>query len=72
MPATIRESLPYGGVPMESPLRRRHREKPRLVTICDVSDSVRNASRFMLQLVWSLQECFCRCGSTCSSRRSPR
>src|SRR5437867_1327855 len=41
-------------------LRRRHREKPKLVTICDVSDSVRNASRFMLQLVWSLQECFSR------------
>src|SRR5439155_1613350 len=45
---------------MEVVLRRRHREKPKLVTICDVSDSVRNASRFMLQLVWSLQECFSR------------
>ena len=57
---TIRKSLSYGGVPMEVILRRRHREKPRLITICDVSDSVRNASRFMLQLVWSLQECFSR------------
>ena len=57
---TIRTSLQYGGVPMELRLRRRHREKPRLVTLCDVSDSVRNASRFMLQLVWSLQECFSR------------
>jgi uncharacterized protein with von Willebrand factor type A (vWA) domain len=57
---TIRKSLQYGGVPMEVFLRRRHREKPKLITICDVSDSVRNASRFMLQLVWSLQECFSR------------
>ncbi|HEY3066108.1 MAG TPA: VWA domain-containing protein [Methylomirabilota bacterium] len=57
---TIRKSLQYGGIPMEVMLRRRHREKPKLVTICDVSDSVRNASRFMLQLVWSLQECFSR------------
>jgi uncharacterized protein len=57
---TIRNSLQYGGIPMEVMLRRRHREKPKLVTICDVSDSVRNASRFMLQLVWSLQECFSR------------
>jgi uncharacterized protein len=57
---TIRKSLQYGGIPMEVVLRRRHREKPKLVTICDVSDSVRNASRFMLQLVWSLQECFSR------------
>jgi hypothetical protein len=57
---TIRASLQYGGVPMEVRFRRRHREKPKLVTLCDVSDSVRNASRFMLQLVWSLQECFSR------------
>ena len=57
---TIRRSLAYGGIPMEVFLRRRHREKPKLITICDVSDSVRNASRFMLQLVWSLQECFSR------------
>jgi uncharacterized protein with von Willebrand factor type A (vWA) domain len=57
---TIRKSLSYGGIPMEIFLRRRHREKPKLITVCDVSDSVRNASRFMLQLVWSLQECFSR------------
>jgi uncharacterized protein len=57
---TMRKSLSYGGVPMEIVLKRRHREKPKLITICDVSDSVRNASRFMLQLVWSLQECFSR------------
>jgi uncharacterized protein len=55
---TIRQSLQYGGIPMEVRFRRRHREKPKLVTLCDVSDSVRNASRFMLQLLWSLQECF--------------
>ncbi|MBI3454703.1 MAG: VWA domain-containing protein [Candidatus Rokubacteria bacterium] len=55
---TVRASLQYGGVPMDLRWRRRHREKPRLVTLCDVSDSVRNASRFMLQLVWNLQECF--------------
>ena len=55
---TLRASLQYGGVPVELRWRRRHRDKPRLVTLCDVSDSVRNASRFMLQLVWNLQECF--------------
>ncbi len=57
---TLRRSLQYGGIPMELRFRRRHREKPKLVTLCDVSDSVRNASRFMLQLVWSLQDCFSR------------
>ncbi|HXG03886.1 MAG TPA: VWA domain-containing protein [Candidatus Binatia bacterium] len=57
---TIRRSLRYDGIPMEVRLRRRHRDRPKLITICDVSDSVRNASRFMLQLVWSLQDCFSR------------
>ena len=55
---TFRASLQYGGVPLDLRWRRRRREKPRLVTLCDVSDSVRNASRFMLQLVWNLQDCF--------------
>lgn len=57
---TARRSLQYDGVPVELRYRRRHRERPRLVTLCDVSDSVRNASRFMLQLLWSLQDCFAR------------
>jgi len=55
---TFRANLKYGGVPIDLRWRRRHKEKPRLVTLCDVSDSVRNASRFMLQLVWNLQDCF--------------
>ena len=55
---TFRASLQYEGVPVDLRWRRRHRDKPRLVTLCDVSDSVRNASRFMLQLVWNLQDCF--------------
>ena len=55
---TFRASLQYDGVPLDLRWRRRHRDKPRLVTLCDVSDSVRNASRFMLQLVWNLQDCF--------------
>jgi uncharacterized protein with von Willebrand factor type A (vWA) domain len=57
---TVRANLRHGGVPVDLRWRRRHRDKPRLVTLCDVSDSVRNASRFMLQLVWNLQECFSR------------
>jgi uncharacterized protein with von Willebrand factor type A (vWA) domain len=57
---TFRRSLQYDGVPIDLAWRRRPRDRPRLVTLCDVSDSVRNASRFMLQLVWSLQECFAK------------
>lgn len=57
---TFRKNLQYGGVPVELRWRRRIKDKPKLVTLCDVSDSVRNASRFMLQLVWSLQDCFAK------------
>src|SRR5258705_981437 len=57
---TIRQSLQYGGGTTCVPFPPPGREKPKLVTLCDVSDSVRNASRFMLQLVWSLQDCFSR------------
>jgi uncharacterized protein with von Willebrand factor type A (vWA) domain len=38
--------------------RRRRIEKPRLVVLCDISDSVRHVSRFMLQFAFTLQELF--------------
>jgi hypothetical protein len=55
---TIRRSLRSGGVPFDLVRRRRRVERPRLVILCDVSDSVRNVSRFMLELVFTLQELF--------------
>ena len=55
---TLRAALSTGGVPMKLKLRRRRVEKPRLVILCDISDSVRNVSRFMLQLAYTLQEMF--------------
>jgi uncharacterized protein with von Willebrand factor type A (vWA) domain len=60
---TLRRSLATGGVPFELIRRERERRKPRLVILCDVSDSVRNVSRFMLQLVYALQELFDRVDS---------
>lgn len=57
---TIRASLRAGGVPFELRRRRRRIERPRLVVLCDISDSVRNVSRFMLELVYTLQELFDR------------
>ena len=38
--------------------KRRRIEKPRLVVLCDISDSVRHVSRFMLQFAYTLQELF--------------
>ncbi len=55
---TTRASLATGGVPFVLRFRHRPRRKPRLVVLCDVSDSVRNVSRFMLQFTYMLQELF--------------
>lgn len=57
---TLRASLATGGVPFVLHRRERRRRKPRLVILCDVSDSVRNVSRFMLQLTYLLHEAFDR------------
>jgi uncharacterized protein with von Willebrand factor type A (vWA) domain len=55
---TIRKNLQYGGVPFRIVFDRRRKEKPQVMILCDVSDSVRNVSRFMLQFVYSLQDLY--------------
>ncbi|MGH9891439.1 MAG: VWA domain-containing protein, partial [bacterium] len=57
---TFRKNLQYGGVPFRIQLDRKKKEKPQVVVLCDVSDSVRNVSRFMLQFVYSLQDLYSR------------
>jgi uncharacterized protein len=57
---TLRQNLECGGVPFKLRFERRKKEKPQVVILCDVSDSVRNASRFMLQFVYSLQDLYSR------------
>ena len=47
-------------MPFKLRFERRKREKPQILIMCDVSDSVRNASRFMLQFVYSLQDLYSR------------
>src|SRR5690606_783200 len=58
--ATVRASLRSGGVPFRMVMRRRRRDRPSLVVLCDVSDSVRAAARFLLVLVYAMQEAFSR------------
>ncbi|MFQ5594429.1 MAG: VWA domain-containing protein [Anaerolineae bacterium] len=53
---TLRRSMRTAGVPMELMFREPRPSRLRLAVLCDVSSSVRNASRFMLQLVYSLQQ----------------
>jgi uncharacterized protein with von Willebrand factor type A (vWA) domain len=57
---TIRKSLQYGGVPIRVIFKKKKKTKGQLVTVCDVSRSVWNASRFMLNLLYSLQDQFDR------------
>ena len=57
---TLRKNLEYGGVPFKLSFEKRKRDKPQVVILCDVSDSVRNVSRFMLQFVYSLQDLYSR------------
>jgi hypothetical protein len=58
--STLRRNLQYGGVPFRVVYDRRRKEKPQVIMLCDVSDSVRNVSRFMLQFVYSLQDLYAR------------
>jgi uncharacterized protein with von Willebrand factor type A (vWA) domain len=55
---TFRRSLATGGVPFSPAKKRRRRERPRLVLLCDVSDSVRSVAGFMLEFVYAAQELF--------------
>ena len=55
---TMRRAMATGGVPFQPMRRARRRDKPRLVLLCDVSDSVRAAARFMLELVHAAHESF--------------
>jgi hypothetical protein len=45
-------------VPFEVIRKQRRRERPKLVLLCDISDSVRAAARFLLELVYVVQELF--------------
>jgi uncharacterized protein with von Willebrand factor type A (vWA) domain len=55
---TVRRNMAHGGVPFELIFKHRRRERPKVVVICDISSSVANVCRFMLQFVYSLQEAF--------------
>jgi len=55
---TLRRNMSHGGIPFEMVWRHRKKDRPKLVILCDVSSSVANVSRFMLQFCYSLQEAF--------------
>jgi uncharacterized protein with von Willebrand factor type A (vWA) domain len=55
---TLRRNMARGGLPFEVIFKHRRKDRPKLVILCDVSSSVANVSRFMLQFMYGLQEAF--------------
>ena len=58
MSHTLRRNLAYGGAPFQPVLRRRRKQRPRLVVLCDLSLSTRNLARFWLHLLYQIQSLF--------------
>jgi len=53
---TLRRNAAWGGVPFLTAWKRRRRDKPKIVALCDVSGSVARVSDFFLLLIHSLHE----------------
>jgi uncharacterized protein with von Willebrand factor type A (vWA) domain len=53
---TMRRNAAWGGIPFMTAWKRRHRDRPKIVAICDVSGSVAQVSDFFLLLIHSLHE----------------
>ena len=55
---TLRKAMQYQGVPIEMVFRKKPPRRGKIVVLCDVSGSVWSSARFMLNMLYSLQECF--------------
>lgn len=53
---TLKASLRYNAVPVELHWRQRPRERAKVFVICDVSSSVRDAARFLLQFLYAMTD----------------
>jgi uncharacterized protein with von Willebrand factor type A (vWA) domain len=60
---TLRRAMRTGGVPFVPLRKRRTRQRPKLVLLCDVSDSVRAAAAFLLEFTHAVHELFERARS---------
>lgn len=55
---TLRSAGKFQGVPMDLHFKRKPLRKSKIVALCDISGSVWSVARFMLAILYSLQECF--------------
>ncbi len=58
--ATLRKNMQHGGVPFELKLKHKRLEKAELMVLCDISSSVARVSQFMLQFVYTIQDCLAK------------
>ncbi len=57
---TLRRAARYQGIPVAIMFKKKPPRKARIVVLCDVSGSVWSSARFMLNVLYSMQECFDR------------
>jgi len=57
---TLQRAAHYEGIPLEIFFRRRQKRKAKIVALCDVSYSVWKAVPFMLNILYSVQDCLSR------------
>ncbi len=60
MRRTLRAAAQTQGVPLSLKFRHKPLRKGRIVVLCDVSGSVWSSARFMLTMLYALQDCFDR------------
>lgn len=53
---TLQRSMSYGGIPFVPMWKYEKQDRPEIVVICDVSNSVAAAAKFLLTLLYSLNE----------------
>src|SRR5215813_7375063 len=53
---TLRKNAAWGSIPFLTAWKRKHRDRPKIVALCDVSGSVASVSDFFLLLIHSLHE----------------
>lgn len=51
VPRTLRRALGTGGVPLQPVMKRRRRQRPEVVVLCDISGSMAEYARFVLTLL---------------------
>ncbi|MEH6545212.1 MAG: VWA domain-containing protein [Sneathiella sp.] len=53
---TIRRNIAYDGIMFETHWKQKHKDRPKVLAVCDVSGSVASVARFLLLFLYSLNE----------------